>query len=460
MFRKETSRELKPMDNLKPQKVKSGRSKSRSGARTASSKNNTDKENKNEPNTSHQHLMDSEGMKGRKAITVVTMNLSGQSVMGLTPAYKINYIRDFLQSLPDVVFIQDSIQEDDLSQVLKAVSEDKYKFQLQTVPTQKEGRNSPLPPPPMTGIAWHSDKYFGTPLELSDERLGKLADWVQHHNITVVKLDSTSKMGYEDVYPSFIAIAWHGRDYEIPLRDRTKEVKDFIDFIITLRSNNWSIPILVGGDFNMDMKSYDISEHPELLFVPYRPLSGKNLRDFKNTFLFTLDNLQITETQYKQFHPEIFSSPWVVIKMKGRIQIHMWAVVRIQRCFRRFVKRKQEHVQAKKKMATTKERWKKKIEGEDYQEPTPPPPEPAAPPKPPRERTRDEKLQDEEDYMRRRRKSFSESDETDFVKDFYQKQVPAKGSDTGGHRRRRFGDLKSVQERKKEEKQIDSWLNM
>ena len=59
------------------------------------------------------------------------------------------------------------------------------------------------------------------------------------------------------------------------------------------RSNNWSIPILVGGDFNMDMKSYDISDHPELLFVPYRPLSGKNLRDFKNTFLFTLDNLQV-----------------------------------------------------------------------------------------------------------------------------------------------------------------------
>ena len=43
----------------------------------------------------------------------------------------------------------------------------------------------------------------------------------------------------------------------------------------------------------MDMKSYDISDHPELLFVPYRPLSGKNLRDFKNTFLFTLDNLQV-----------------------------------------------------------------------------------------------------------------------------------------------------------------------
>ena len=110
----------------------------------------------------------------------------------------------------------------------------------------------------------------------------------------------------------------------------------------------------------------------------------------------------------------------------------MWAVVRIQRCFRRFVKRKQELLQAKKKMATTKERWKKKIEGEDYKAPTPPPPEPAAPP-PPREKTKAEKVQDEDEYMRRRRKSFSE--ESDFVKDFYEKQVPPqKGSDTGGHR--------------------------
>ena len=34
-----------------------------------------------------------DAMKGRLAIRAVTMNLSGQSVMGLTPAYKINYIR-------------------------------------------------------------------------------------------------------------------------------------------------------------------------------------------------------------------------------------------------------------------------------------------------------------------------------------------------------------------------------
>ena len=34
-----------------------------------------------------------DSMRGRLAIRAVTMNLSGQSVMGLTPAYKINYIR-------------------------------------------------------------------------------------------------------------------------------------------------------------------------------------------------------------------------------------------------------------------------------------------------------------------------------------------------------------------------------
>ena len=163
-----------------------------------------------------------------------------------------------------------------------------------------------------------------------------------------------------------------------------------------LRSNNWSIPILVGADFNMDMRNFDLSDHPgrsknyclvvavgfwkalsknpsqELLFlfeivlkaspcteiniVPYRPKSGKN-RGMKNTFLFTMDNIQviiawtsclkalrteggkrkilvsrgfikpsfqlinvfqITEANYKMFHPEIFSSPWVQVTVRGR----------------------------------------------------------------------------------------------------------------------------------------------
>ena len=70
-------------------------------------------------------------MKGRLAIRAVTMNLSGQSVMGLTPAYKINYIRNYLETLPDVVFIQDGIKEEDLLPLLEEVVGAKYKYQYQ-----------------------------------------------------------------------------------------------------------------------------------------------------------------------------------------------------------------------------------------------------------------------------------------------------------------------------------------
>ena len=129
MTRKESPKNLKPIESLKPGKQKSGRSKSRSGARTPAPNKSPD-EKENSKSSSH-NLMDSEGMKGRKSIKSVTMNLSGQSVMGLTPSYKINYVRDFLLSIPDVVFIQDSILEDDLSNVLNEVSDSKYKYQFQ-----------------------------------------------------------------------------------------------------------------------------------------------------------------------------------------------------------------------------------------------------------------------------------------------------------------------------------------
>jgi hypothetical protein len=81
--------------------------------------------------------------EGKRAIKSVTMNLAGQSVMGITPAYKINYIRwdiqllvhdvprEFLYCLPDVIFFQDCIQEEDLTQVLEKVSGNKYKLHLQ-----------------------------------------------------------------------------------------------------------------------------------------------------------------------------------------------------------------------------------------------------------------------------------------------------------------------------------------
>ena len=90
-----------------------------------------------------------EHMKGRLAIKVVTMNLSGQSVMGLTPAYKLNYIRwlyiidtqfpfdqeslfrEYVETIPDVVFIQDGIREEDLSNILEGASDGKYLYEFQ-----------------------------------------------------------------------------------------------------------------------------------------------------------------------------------------------------------------------------------------------------------------------------------------------------------------------------------------
>ena len=72
-----------------------------------------------------------DSMKGRLAIRAVTMNLSGQSVMGLTPAYKINYIRNYLETLPDVVFLQDGIKEEDLLPLLEEVAAVKYKCEYQ-----------------------------------------------------------------------------------------------------------------------------------------------------------------------------------------------------------------------------------------------------------------------------------------------------------------------------------------
>ena len=53
---------------------------------------------------------------------------------------------------------------------------------------------------------------------------------------------------------------------------------------------------------------------PEFLLVPYRPISGKMAKDLRNTFLFTMDSLQVTETAYKEHHPEIFSTPFITIR--------------------------------------------------------------------------------------------------------------------------------------------------
>ena len=58
---------------------------------------------------------------------------------------------------------------------------------------------------------------------------------------------------------------------------------------------------------------------PEFLLVPYRPVSGKLAKDLRNTFIFTMDTLQVTETAYKEHHPEIFSNPFITIRFVDTI---------------------------------------------------------------------------------------------------------------------------------------------
>ena len=58
-------------------------------------------------------------------------------------------------------------------------------------------------------------------------------------------------------------------------------------------NHNTIVPILIGGDFNIDLKSYSgLDKHADFLYVPYRPISGNLAKDLKNTFLFTVDSLQ------------------------------------------------------------------------------------------------------------------------------------------------------------------------
>ena len=143
---------------------------------------------------------------------------------------------------------------------------------------------------------------------------------------------------------------------------------------------------------------------------------------------------QITETQYKQFHPDIFHSPWVSVFVKGRIQVNIWAVVIIQRAFRNYRKRQEARIQAKKKVSNTQERWRKKAEGDQYK-PPPQPPSPRARVARGGRRSKQQqpvrtREEEEEEYLRRRRTDFMDdvSEETDYVKTFYDNQKNPKGA--------------------------------
>ena len=74
----------------------------------------------------------------------------------------------------------------------------------------------------------------------------------------------------------------------------------------------------------------------------------------------------MTETAFKQCHPDIYPSPFISVKVRGRTKIKLWAVVRIQRCVRAYLQRVHEKKEGKKKLKDSKKRWKRKIEGDKY----------------------------------------------------------------------------------------------
>ena len=57
----------------------------------------------------------------------------------------------------------------------------------------------------LIGIAWHKDRYVGTPLDLDDERLKTQADWLNRHDVAIVKIDSAERHEAEDVYVSLVS---------------------------------------------------------------------------------------------------------------------------------------------------------------------------------------------------------------------------------------------------------------
>ena len=63
-----------------------------------------------------------------------------------------------------------------------------------------------------------------------------------------------------------------------------------------------------------------------------------------------MDCLQVTETAYKEHHPEIFPSPFVTIKLRARARVKIWAVLKIQRLWRRALVNKRKRDEMAKKV--------------------------------------------------------------------------------------------------------------
>ena len=67
-----------------------------------------------------------------------------------------------------------------------------------------------------------------------------------------------------------------------------------------------------------------------------------------------MDGSKVTETSFKQYHPDIYPSPFISIRLRGRTKIKLWAVIKIQRSVRAYLRRIREKRLGKKKLRENK----------------------------------------------------------------------------------------------------------
>ena len=129
-------------------------------------------------------------VRAGKEIVVESLNMNNKGVMGLTPTHKLRKLREFISKLPDVILIQDSIEHDDLADLLNDVSREKYDSYFQAIgEIEVAGEENNEQIRSITGIVWNRENYVGTPLNLDDDRLAEFSDWIAGRDMTVVKLD-------------------------------------------------------------------------------------------------------------------------------------------------------------------------------------------------------------------------------------------------------------------------------
>ena len=113
----------------------------------------------------------------RKEVCAATINMSGRCGLGLTPKYKVDMMKDYLQSInPDVIILQDAIDHNDIITVLEDISHGSLEWHFRpdqsiAIAEEKETEEEMMGSCLLTGIAWNRDKYLGTPLKLDDQRL-------------------------------------------------------------------------------------------------------------------------------------------------------------------------------------------------------------------------------------------------------------------------------------------------